>query len=68
MKHLLLALLFAALSTPAWGTFSLRVGDPRLGGFTQQGTIEEAVLSIKPKGLYLEYGLYLTFSARGTPY
>jgi len=68
MKHLLLVLLFGALSTPAWGTFSLRVGDPRFSGSTQQGTIEEAVLSIRPKGLYLEYGLYLTFSARGTTY
>jgi hypothetical protein len=68
MKNLLLVLLFAALSTPVWGTFSLRVGDPRFGVSTQQGTIEEAVLSIKPKGLYLEYGLYLTFSARGTTY
>ena len=68
MKHLLLVLLFAAFSTPVWATFSLRVGDPRIGGSTQQGTIEEAVLSIRPKGLYLEYGLYLTFSARGTTY
>lgn len=68
MKHLLLACIFAAFSTPVWATFSLRVGDPRLGGSTQQGTIEEAVLSIRPKGLYLEYGLYLTFSARGTTY
>jgi len=68
MKHLLLVLLLAAVSTPVWGTFSLRVGDPRIGGSTQQGTIEEAVLSIRPKGLYLEYGLYLTFSARGTTY
>lgn len=29
------------------------------------GTIEEAVLSVRPQGLYMEYGLYLTFSARG---
>ena len=29
-----------------------------------QGTIEEATISIKPKGIYMEYGLYLTFSAR----
>jgi Ca-activated chloride channel family protein len=30
------------------------------------GTIEEATLSVSPKGLFMEYGLYLTFSARGT--
>jgi len=29
-----------------------------------QGTIEEATVSIRPKGVYMEYGLYLTFSAR----
>ncbi len=28
------------------------------------GTIEEAVVSIRPAGLYMEYGLYLTFSGR----
>jgi Ca-activated chloride channel family protein len=30
------------------------------------GTIEEATLSVSPKGLFMEYGLYLTFSARIT--
>ncbi|MBN1997886.1 T9SS type A sorting domain-containing protein [candidate division KSB1 bacterium] len=29
------------------------------------GTIEEAVISVRPRGIYMEYGLYLTFSARG---
>ncbi len=48
--------------------FSLRVGDVRNTSYTQQGTIEDALLSIKPKGLYLEYGLYLTFSARDCGY
>jgi Ca-activated chloride channel family protein len=68
MKNLLLALLLVAISTPLYAVFTLRVGDPRVSGSTQQGTIEEAVLSVRPKGLYLEYGLYLTFSARGTSY
>ncbi|MFN0013674.1 MAG: VIT domain-containing protein [Saprospiraceae bacterium] len=68
MKNLLLVLLLNIVCTPAWATFSLRVGDPRFGWSTQQGTIEEAVLSIRPKGLYFEYGLYLTFSARSTTY
>ncbi len=68
MKNLLLALLLVAFSTPLYAVFTLRVGDPRVSGSTQQGTIEEAVLSVRPKGLYLEYGLYLTFSARGTSY
>ncbi len=45
---------------------SLYVLDPRQGWGWERGTIEEAVLSVKPHGLYLEYGLYLTFSARGT--
>lgn len=30
-----------------------------------QGTIEQAVITVKPQGLYMEYGLYLTISARG---
>lgn len=48
--------------------FSLRVGDVRNTSYTQQGTIEDALLSIKPKGFYMEYGLYLTFSARDCGY
>ncbi len=30
-----------------------------------QGTIEQAVITVRPQGVYMEYGLYLTFSARG---
>jgi hypothetical protein len=29
------------------------------------GTIEQAVIAIKPAGMFVEYGVYLTFSARG---
>jgi Ca-activated chloride channel family protein len=72
MKNLYTFLAILALpllfTTPLHATFSLRVGDPRQSWSTQQGTIEEAVLSVRPKGLYYEYGLYLTFSARGTSY
>jgi len=42
----------------------LYVSDPR-GWRGGTGTIEEAVISVKPRGLYMECGLYLTFSARG---
>ncbi|MBL7828577.1 MAG: hypothetical protein JNJ57_18225, partial [Saprospiraceae bacterium] len=65
-SFVLLCLLFANYSM--FGINSLRVGDPRFSWSTQQGTIEEAVLSIKPNGVYWEYGLYLTFSSRGTTY
>lgn len=68
MKNILITtvLLFAFFQF-SYGVNSLRVGDPRSTWYTYQGTIEEATLSIKPKGLYMEYGLYLTFSARNTP-
>jgi Ca-activated chloride channel family protein len=29
------------------------------------GTIEQATITVKPKGIFMEIGLYLTFSARG---
>jgi len=45
---------------------SLRVLDPQSWWSNDQGTIEEATLAIRPHGLYMEYGLYLTFSARNT--
>lgn len=46
--------------------FNLTVGDPRSSWWTYTGTINEAKLSVKPKGLFMEYGLYLTFSANGS--
>ena len=45
----------------------LQVRDPR-GWHSMQGTIEKATISVKPKGIYMEVGLYLTFSARGWYY
>ncbi len=45
---------------------SLKVSDPKNSWSTNYGTIEEASLSVRPSGLYFEYGLYLTFSSRGT--
>ena len=46
----------------------LTVGDPRTSWWTQTGTIEEATFSVKPKGIYTEVGMYLTFSARNTSF
>lgn len=43
----------------------LTVQDPHNTWKYGQGTIEESVISIRPMGLYMEYGVYLTFSARG---
>jgi hypothetical protein len=45
----------------------LSVADPR-GSWQRngQGSIEEATLTIKPKGIYAEHDLFLTFSSRGT--
>ena len=65
MKTLLLSVVLF-LSLNAVAHYNLRVGDPRNSWHTEQGTIEEANLTITPKGLYMEYGLYLTFSSNGT--
>ncbi len=58
----LLTILLTSI-TPAYT--SLYVLDPRGWGGWAQGTIEEASLSVKPHGIYSEYELCLTFSARG---
>lgn len=70
MKNLLFSafLLMLVGIEPLSAQFSLRVGDPRFSWQTTQGTIEEATLSVRPMGVYWEYGLYLTFSAKGTSY
>lgn len=42
------------------------MSDVRNTTYSVQGTIEEALVSVRPKGLYMEIGLYLSFSARGS--
>ncbi len=66
MKTILLFTISIIFFTAVNGHNQLRVGDPRNSWQTFKGTIEEASLDINPKGLYMEYGLYLTFSSRGT--
>ena len=66
MKKVILLLSFLFVLTLVQSTFAysrLTVRDPRRWR-NGQGTIEEAVFSIRPKGLYMECGMYLTFSAR----
>ncbi len=68
-RTLLLPLLTLLLfSVTAFATDYLRVQDPKSTWRYGQGTIEQAVLSVRPVGIYMEYGLYLTFSARGLGY
>ncbi len=62
---LLFTVLFFSI-TSVFGNFSLRVGDPRNSWETYQGTIENASLTVAPKGLFMEYGLILEFSSKGT--
>lgn len=50
--------------TNVYGYDQLWIRDPR-GWRSGQGTIEEAVISVRPRGLFMEFGLYLTFSAKG---
>lgn len=57
--------LFAQTTRPVYYSEYLRVQDPQVPSKLGQGVIEEATLSVQPKGLFMEYGLHLTFSARG---
>lgn len=66
MKQLFLISFLLLTIANVYGYSYLRVGDPRNSWSTDQGTIEEASLSVRPSGLFMEYGLYLTFSSRGT--
>ena len=64
LRNLLFVLVF--LTNYSFSYDALRVRDPQNPWLTYAtGTIEEAIISIKPKGIYMEYGVYLTFSARG---
>ncbi|MBL7992372.1 MAG: T9SS type A sorting domain-containing protein [Candidatus Kapabacteria bacterium] len=44
----------------------LLILDPRQGFNRATGRIEEATVAVRPRGLYMEYGLFLTISPRGT--
>lgn len=66
MKTILLFTVLFFSITSVFGNFSLRVGDPRNSWQTEQGTIVEASLTVAPKGLFMEYGLTLEFSSKGT--
>lgn len=66
MKTKLLLLMMGlafTLNTKAYT--SLYVQNPHKTWQSGQGTIDSVLLSIQPKGAYFEYGLYLTFSAKG---
>lgn len=68
MKRLLQIILPAILLfsvQSAWSYEKLIVQDPQRTWRYGDATIEEAVISIRPKGVYMEYGLYLTISAEG---
>jgi hypothetical protein len=51
-------------SSTTYGYDQLRIQHPQQTWRSGQGTIDEAIISIRPQGIYMEYGLYLTFSAR----
>ncbi len=62
VKPLFLLMLFSSIS---YASDRLYIQDPQSPRRNGQGTIEEAILSVKPKGLYMECGLYLTISGKG---
>ncbi|MFN7117519.1 MAG: VIT domain-containing protein [Saprospiraceae bacterium] len=62
---LLFTFLLNAVTLSAQSNY-LRVGDPRQGWWTDQGTIEEATFVTRPQGIYTAVDMYLTFSSRGT--
>ena len=71
MKKALLLIFFLCLPVVAFAQNDatyLNVANPRNPGLIRQGTIEDATFSVRPKGIYTEVGVYLTFSARGTEF
>ncbi|MCB9284007.1 MAG: T9SS type A sorting domain-containing protein [Lewinellaceae bacterium] len=75
MKKLALAVSFLLFSLfgilpPLSAQNQLSIVNPQWGlwDWGYPGTIEEAVFTLKPQGLYVEVGLYLTFSWPENPY
>lgn len=70
MRHsspTLMLFVFIVFLSQVMGYNYLRVSNPDTW-YSRPGTIEEAIVSVKPKGIYTEIGLYLTFSAAGQGY
>lgn len=67
MNKLLTILIYLLLFIPGYvfASDNLRVLDPQASWRYAQGNIEDATISMRPRGLYMEYGVYLTISARG---
>ena len=66
MKMSTLTMLLSLLALWAYGQASLTVLNPDQQWHTEQGSIEEATITMEPKGIYLDVSLYLTFSYEGT--
>lgn len=65
MKTKFLLLLFTVIGiTRLQAATDLIIVNTKLQSHRYRGTIDTAVFSIKPKGAYMECGLYLTFSGR----
>ena len=69
IKRILISLLCTILGfcTEAQAQYyGLQILDPQQTWRTDKGSIDSAVLTVKPAGAYFEYGLYLNLSARNT--
>ena len=62
-----ITLLFVLLTaTQTFSQTSLMVLDPQQSWRTYPGSIDEAIFSVGPKGIYYQISAYLTFSAKGS--
>ncbi len=62
---LLLCAWMMITTNPALAYDRLWIQHPQQTWRQGQGTIEQAIVTVRPQGIYMEYGLYLTVSARG---
>ncbi len=68
MKRLILTITTLCMIQQVLGYTYLQIGDVRNSWWTQPASIEQAELTIEPKGLYAECGLYLDFNTDGTDF
>lgn len=67
-KQIMLAILIMLFLSNLSGNEYLTVRDVDYAWDDHPGTIEKTTISVKPKGIYTEYGMYYTFSTHGTPF
>ncbi len=68
LKRFVVLLLFMVAAFSSGRAMNLRVMSPWNTGVTYPGSITDFRMTVRPQGTFMELGMYVTFSSKGSPY